>query len=127
MQTCVLGHSIENKSSRWVVIDLEELSCLRYIEMRYATRAVVNVSVAKGLSSNWVSAERSAIVTHSKMRKIKTGSLPARYVKIEFIEGEVRLIQELIFYGRRASDIRLEMEPHDTELYLNNPYTFIYN
>ena len=127
MQTSVLSHSIENKNNICVIIDLEELSCLRCIEMKYATRAVINVSVAKNLNSNWVSAARNSIVTHSKLRKIKTGSLPARYVKIDFIDGEVRLVQELIFHGRRASDIKAEMEPQDTELYLNNPYTFIYN
>ena len=127
MQTVVLNHSIENKNSRTVVFELEELSCLRYLEMKYSTRAVINVSVSKTLNGNWVLAARNAIVTHSKLRKIKTGSLPARFVKIEFIEGEVRLILELLLLGRKASDIKEELHPEDTELFLNNPYTFIYN
>lgn len=123
----MLNHTIEDKNSISVVLELEELSCLRFVEMKYATRAVVNVKIAKTLNGNWILAARNAIVTHSKLRKIKTGSLPARYVKIEFVEGEVRLIQDLIFKGAKASDIKTEMEQGDTELYLNNPYTFIYN
>ena len=52
MQTVVLNHSIENKNSRTVVFELEELSCLRYLEMKYSTRAVINVSVSKTLNGN---------------------------------------------------------------------------
>jgi hypothetical protein len=88
---------------------------------------VVNVSVAKTLNGQWVSAARGIIVTHSKLRRVQTGSLPGRFVKIDFIEGDMRLVQELNLFGCRASDIKTELSTEDTELFLNHPYTFIYN
>lgn len=127
MQTNVLNHAIENKNSISLVLSLEELSCLRFIEMKYSTRAVINISVAKTLNGNWVTAARGVIITHSKLRKVMTGSLPARFVRIDFLEGEVRLIQELITHGIKASDLKVELDPEDTEIFLNRPYVFIYN
>ncbi|OMJ84923.1 hypothetical protein SteCoe_13909 [Stentor coeruleus] len=127
MQTEILNHDIESKNSFSVILSLDELSCLRSVLIKYSTRAVINVSVAKSLNGQWVRAARNAIVTHSKIRTIKTGSLPAKYVKIDFLEGEVRLIQELLLNGCKASDIKGEMTSEDTELLLNRPYTFIYN
>jgi hypothetical protein len=127
MQTVVLNHSIENKNSFSVVLELEELSCVRFVQMKYTSRAVVDVYFAKTLDGNWINVARNAIVTHSKLRRVKTGSLPARFVRIDFVEGEVRLVLELMLYGAKASDLKLDLEPEDTELYLNKPYTFIYN
>jgi len=127
MQTQELSHSIEAKTSNSIVFSLDELSCVRYVEIKYSTRAVINVSVAKTLNGQWVSANRNAIVTHSKVRRIKTGSLPARYVKIDFLEGDVRLILELNLFGSHSSSIKSSLPSEDTELFLNRPYTFIYN
>lgn len=127
MQNEILNHAIESKNSFSVILSLDELSCLRSVLLKYSTRAVINVSVAKSLNGQWVRAARNAIVTHSKIRTIKTGSLPAKYVKIDFVEGEVRLIQELLLSGCKASDVKGEMTEEDTELLLNRPYTFIYN
>jgi hypothetical protein len=127
MQSASLAHEIESKNSKSVILSLDELSCIRYVELKYSTRAVVNVSVSKTLNGHWVPAKRGAIVTHSKLRKIKTGSLPARFVKLDFVEGEVRQIIELSLVGCKASDVKNEMNVEDTELFLNRPYTFIYN
>lgn len=127
MQTTELGHSIEAKNSSSIVFSLEELSCLRYVSIKYSTRAVVNVSISKTLNGQWVSAARGAIITHSKLRRVQTGSLPCRFVKIDFIEGDVRLVQELNLFGCRASDLKSDLSVEDTELFLNHPYTFIYN
>lgn len=126
MQIEQISYATHNISPYELVIELDELTSLAYINLKYKTRAVISVFVSKNRSGKWISVSKNAVITHSRERRVSIGSLPCKYLKIQFHQGELRGLEDLSVFGLEIAKAQESLDPDDFQLLLNEPYKFIY-
>jgi hypothetical protein len=125
MITSLLNSSIEMKEKNVLILALEEVSLIRFVQIKYLKTVDVSIQFACQLNGKWVNANRLSIVAHTLPRKVKTGSLPARFVRIEFFYGDLRHLQDVSLIGITRSEVN-EMKKQERDLYLERPLEMIY-
>ncbi|CAG9317584.1 unnamed protein product [Blepharisma stoltei] len=126
MQVEQVSYATHHISPYELVIELRELTSLAYINLVYKTRAIITVSVSKNRTGKWIVVEKDFILTHTRERRISIGSLPCKYLKIQFHQGDLRSLEDLAVYGLEIAKAQQSLDPDDFQLLLNEPYKIIY-
>ena len=125
MNTCVLDNSIYAKEKNFLILQLEELSLIRFVQIKYQKSIDVIIKFAIDSKGKWIYANKHAKVAHSLSRNVKTGCLPANFVSIEFIGGDIRHLIDFKLLGISKTSIS-ELKSSERELHFEKPLEIIY-
>ena len=106
----------------------KEMSAVTQLVFQHKTRAVVTVSIAKGHTryNNWVEVRRNFIVTHGRPRELGLGSLPCKYLKVDFVQGNLDGLVDFKAIGLQVRKAKSQLNKEDYNLLLSEPYKLIY-
>lgn len=125
MNTYVLDNSIFFKEKNFLILQLEELSLIRFVQIKYQKSIDVIIKFAIDSKGKWIYANKHCKVAHSLSRNIKTGNLPANFVSIEFIGGDIRHLIDIKLLGITKTGIQ-ELKSTERELNYEKPLEMIY-
>lgn len=94
----VLSQPLEFSQTRTrsseICIELPEISALNSIQLQYKTMATISISISKFRQSERVAIFSDAILSHGRDRRFPLGSIPAKFIWINFSAGTPLSLQK---------------------------------
>lgn len=109
-----------------LLLQLKEISVISALTCSARTRCVLAISISKSRNqlSKWVPLASSFLLTHSRPRSFTMGSLPCKFILLEFIQGTA--LDSLSLTGTQVRRAKSQLSKQDYALLLSEPYKLLY-
>ena len=109
------------------IFDLGDINMLSRIHIRNSNIMKINIEIAKDEEGPFYTIEQNMTVVSGKIRIIKIGSLPCKFLKITVVKGSPLMnYQNFEFYGTKFTDLNNRYDAETLELIYYSVYNFIY-
>jgi hypothetical protein len=110
-----------------VLLDTNELCLLSRIHIYDAKIMRVDIKIAADIEGPFVQIEKDMIIVSGKIRIVKIGSLPCRYIKITVTRGSPIVdTSKIECFGLHINDIKAKYDENTLEILFYNSYDLIY-
>ncbi len=109
------------------IFDLQELCLLSRIHILDANVMRLDLEIAAEEKGPFVKIERNMEIVSGKVRILKVGSLPCRFVKLTVTRGcQIKDFKKMECYGLHTNDIKNKYDEDTLDLLFYNSYDLIY-
>ncbi len=117
----------ETNINQCTLFDLKDLCLLSRIHLKDQKLMLIKLEIAENENGPFVVVESNLCVVSGKIRVIKVGSLPCRYVKITVKKGyPIMDFKKIEFYGLDINQIKDKYDDETLDLLFYNTYDMIY-
>lgn len=110
------------------LFDLGDINMLSRIHIKNSNVMKINIEIAKDEEGPFYTVEQDMTIVSGKIRVIKIGSLPCKFLKITVIKGSpIMKCENFEFFGTKFADMNNKYDPETLELIYYSVYNFIYN
>jgi hypothetical protein len=117
----------ENNLNQSTLFDLKDLCLLSRIHLRDQKIMIIKLEIAENEQGPYVTVESELCVISGKVRVIKVGSLPCRYVRLTIKKGyPIMDFKKVEFFGLHINQIKDKYDEETLDILFYNTYDMIY-
>jgi hypothetical protein len=111
-----------------VLLDLQELCLLSRIHIKDAKVMRVDLEIASDENGMFIKVERDMEIVSGKIRIVKVGSLPCRFLRIRVKKGcPITDFSKIECFGLHINDIKNKYDEETLDILFYNAYDLIYS
>jgi hypothetical protein len=117
----------ETNINQTTLFDLKDLCLLSRIHFRDQKIMLIKLEIAENEQGPFVTVESNLCIISGKIRVIKVGSLPCRFVRLTIKKGyPIMDFSKMEFYGLQINQIKDKYDEDTLDILFYNTYDMIY-